>query len=237
MWSGPRNISTALMRAWENRPDTEVVDEPFYACYLARTGHDHPGRDAVLRAQATDAGVVIAALEQGRPPRGRIVYEKHMAHHIDASTEIGWIDSIDNAFLIREPRRMLASLLRVLPGARVEDTGLPQQLRLFARLRAAGATPPVIDSADILRDPARMLAALCQRLGVSFSDAMLSWPAGPRTSDGVWAPHWYAAVERSTGFTPYVEAAPEIPATHRDVLAQCEQLYAVLYASRLTGAD
>lgn len=225
------------MRAWEHRPDTEVVDEPFYAYYLARTGLAHPGREAVLAAQPTDAGAVIAALEARRPAAGRLVYEKHMSHHLDDSVSLDWLDEVENAFLIRAPRRMLASLLRVLPDARLEDTGLPQQLRLYEHVRARGAEPPVIDSADVLRNPARVLAALCERLGVPYTDAMLSWPAGPRASDGVWAPHWYAAVERSTGFAPYTESPARIAQDKLSVLAECERLYAHLYAHRLGGAD
>ena len=237
MWSGPRNISTALMRAWENRADTDVVDEPFYACYLARTGHDHPGRERVLAAQPIDWREVVAALEQARPAAGRIVYEKQMAHHIDGAVGLGWLEHIDNVFLIREPRRMLASLLRVLPQAGIDETGLPQQCRLFAHLRERGMTPPVIDSADVLRDPRGTLTALCGRLGVEFSEAMLSWPAGPRASDGVWAPHWYAQVERSTGFGPYRDEHPEIPRAKLDLLGECERHYADLYAHRLHGTN
>lgn len=226
------------MRSWENRPDTEVIDEPFYACYLARTGHRHPGRDLVLAAQPADWREVVEKLERGRPARGRIVYEKHMAHHLDAAVGLDWLEGVDSAFLIREPRRMLASLLRVLPDAGIDETGLPQQRRLFDHLCARrGAAPPVIDSADVLRDPRTMLGALCSRLDVPFSETMLRWPAGPRDSDGVWAPFWYGAVERSTGFAPYRDERPSIPTAKRELLSECEHIYSGLYAYRLHGGN
>ena len=234
MWSGPRNISTAMMRAWENRPDTSVIDEPFYAHYLAHTGRLHPGRDDVLAAQPTDWREVARGLLDTPGDDTAIVYQKHMTHHIDDGVGLDWLDGLVNCFLIRTPRNMLASLLRVLPDAGLEETGLPQQVRLYDAVRdKTGAAPPVIDSADVLRNPRDMLRALCDRLGVEFLDCMLSWPAGPRDSDGVWAPHWYASVERSTGFEPYRPAHPDIPADKLDVLAQCERLYSVLYRDRL----
>ncbi len=234
MWSGPRNISTAMMRAFENRPDTSVVDEPFYACYLARTGRIHPGRDAVLAAQPTDWRDVVRGLRDTAGNGTSIVYEKHMTHHIDDDIALDWLDEALHCFLIRAPRNMLASLLRVLPDAGLDDTGLPQQLRLYdAVCDKTGAPPPVVDSADVLRDPRAMLSALCDTIGIGFVDSMLSWPAGPRDSDGVWAPHWYASVWRSTGFAAYRPASPDIPEDKLEVLAQCERLYARLYQNRL----
>lgn len=234
MWSGPRNISTAMMRAWENRSDTIVVDEPFYACYLAQSGHDHPGRDEVMAALSCDWRTVISQLASPLPDGITIQYQKQMTHHLDDSVSLDWLDSVQNCFLIRRPRNMLASLLRVLPDAGIDETGLPQQRRLFEHVRAAtGVVPPVIDSADVLRDPAGTLATLCRALAVDFSEKMLHWPAGPRDSDGVWARFWYASVERSTGFAPYRQAEPEIPPAKNDVLAQCEEHYEVMAQYRL----
>ena len=226
------------MRAWENRADTVVIDEPLYAYYLYRTGRQHPGRDAVLAAQSNDWREVVAALQAPLPAGARIYYQKHMTHHVDASVALDWLAAMRNCFLIRRPRNMLASLLRVVPDAVLEDTGLPQQVRLFEYVcDRLEAVPAVIDSADVLRDPAGMMRALCAATGVDFSDSMLSWPAGQRDSDGVWAPHWYASVEKSTGFEPWRPAEPEVPQDKIDVLAQCEPLYARMAAHSLQPVD
>ena len=234
MWSGPRNISTALLRSWGNRPDTFVSDEPLYAHYLAETGLDHPGRDEILAAMETGWERVVAALT-GPVPEGRALwYQKHMAHHLLPGVGRAWLAGFRQAFLIRDPRAMLLSLDKVTPNPRLEDTGLPQQVELFDEVRrATGATPPVIDSRDVLEAPEPMLRALCDALGVAFTPAMLSWPAGRRDTDGVWAPHWYAQVEASTGFGPYVERDEPLPAHLEPVLAECLPIYRALYAVRL----
>ena len=237
MWSGPRNLSTALLRSWESRPDAAVVDEPLYAVYLAATGKDHPGRAAVLAAQPTDWRAVADALT-GPVPGGAVVwYQKHMAHHLLPHVGRAWLDdpSFRHALLIRDPAAMLVSLDRVTPGPALEDTGLPQQVELFERFAAAGAPPPVVDAADVLRDPEGVLWALCARLGVPFDPAMLAWAPGPRATDGVWAEHWYGAVERSTGFArPRAEAA-RVPDRLAPLLAEAEPLYRRLAAAKLTA--
>lgn len=234
MWSGPRNISTAMMRAWENRPDTAVVDEPLYAHYLKETGLDHPGREEVIAACETDWRKVAAFLT-GPIPRGRSIwYQKHMSHHLLAGIDREWLRGLRHAFLIREPKEMLDSLVRVMPRAGLEDTGLPQQVELFELVRSwTGRVPPVVDARDVLGDPRGVLSALCGALGVSFREEMLSWPPGRRESDGVWAPHWYAAVERSTGFQPHTEREIELPSSLRDLHDACRGLYERLHVHRL----
>lgn len=238
MWSGPRNISTALMRAWENRGDTIVTDEPFYAYFLRHSGRQHPGREDVLANQSSNWIDVVQSLNMALPAGYTIHYQKQMAHHLDLSVSLEWLDGMRNCFLIREPRNMLASLLKVVPDARLSDTGLPQQLRLFEYVcETLGATPPIIDSADVLRNPAGMMRALCQAVDVPFSEKMLSWPAGPRDSDGVWAPYWYASVEQSTGFAPWRPATPVIAQEKMNVLDQCRVLYAQMALHRLRPVD
>ncbi|MGD9802415.1 MAG: hypothetical protein AB7E81_07855 [Hyphomicrobiaceae bacterium] len=212
MWSGPRNISTAMMRAFENRSDTVVWDEPFYAAELAASGRDHPMREAVIAAGPTDPNVVVARLigplDTAKQSGATIFYQKHMTHHMLPQFPRAWIDQMANAFLIREPERVLASYTKAWEDVSLEAIGVPQQREIFDRVAdRLGAAPPVIDTADILADPEGVLAMLCERLGIPFSAAMLVWPAGRRDSDGVWAPVWYANVERSTGFGP-VEARP-----------------------------
>lgn len=231
MWSGPRTVSTALMRSFENRPDTAVVDEPLYGYYLARTGIDHPGRDEVIATMPTDWRSVLDGLTGCPLPDGISVhYQKHMTHHLLPEIDRGALAGLTHAFLIRDPRQLLASYARVRSQPTLADLGLEQQAEIF---RAFGG--PVIDAADILRDPPGALSALCAALGISFDPAMLSWPAGPRSTDGVWAPYWYDSVWRSTGFGPYrtAPAVDDLPADLEPLAAQCQPYYNELAAHRL----
>lgn len=205
MWSGPRNISTAMMRAFENRPDCVVWDEPFYAAELARSGRNHPMRDAVIAAGEIDPGRVVARilgpLDDPDKPDATIFYQKHMTHHMLDGFDRSWIARVRNAFLIRDPARVLASYTRTWEEVRLADIGYVQQSEIFDAIAdRLGHAPPVIEAADVLADPRGMLTALCGALAIPFRAEMLSWPAGRRRSDGVWAPAWYANVERSTGF-------------------------------------
>jgi hypothetical protein len=235
MWSGPRNISTAMMRSFGGRADCHVSDEPFYAHYLAHTGKDHPGRDEVVAHHETDWREVARALA-GPIPGGKAVwYQKHMSHHLLPHMGREWMLGLRHAFLIRAPTEMLASLARVLDAPALEDTGLPQQVDLYDWLVArTGRAPPVIDARDVLLDPRTTLARLCAALGIPFEDAMLHWPPGPRATDGIWAKHWYASVERSTGFEPYTPGTSDVPPRLHELLAQCELLYTRLHARRLS---
>ena len=210
MWSGPRNISTAMMRSFENRPDCAVVDEPFYAAYLAQTGLDHPMRAEVLASQPNDWRAVVDALEAEQPTA--VCYEKHMAHHMLPGFGLEWTAHCRNAFLIREPEAVLASYVAKRAEVTLDDIGVVRQRELFDReADRLGKAPPVVRGADVLADPEGMLTRLCGALGIHFDAAMLSWPAGRRDSDGVWAPAWYEAVERSTGFeAPERKAAPAL---------------------------
>ncbi len=206
MWSGPRNISTATMRSFENRPDCAVADEPFYAAYLAETGLDHPMRDEVLASQPQDWRMVAKALVEDAP--AAVFYQKHMTHHMLPDFGLDWTAACRNAFLIRDPAQVLASYVQKRAEVTLEDIGVVRQRELFDReADRRGAAPPVVEGADVLADPRGTLSALCGALGIPFREEMLAWPSGPRDSDGVWAPAWYEAVERSTGFS-----APERPA-------------------------
>jgi sulfotransferase family protein len=234
MWSGPRNISTAMMRAFGSRPDTVVCDEPLYAHYLAVTGVQHPGRDEVIAAQENDWRKVTESLTGPVPGGLAIWYQKHMAHHLLPVMGREWLDRLMHAFLIREPDEMLASLLRTYPQAGLADTGLPQQWEIFERVaERLGRAPPVVLSSDVLRDPRAMLTKLCESLGIAFLPAMLSWPPGRRDTDGIWAPHWYAAVEASTGFEPWRPRPVSLPETLRPLLVECRHWYEKLHQHRL----
>ena len=228
MWSGPRNISTAMMRSFGSRGDTVVVDEPLYAHYLAVTGLDHPGRDAVLAGQPNRWQDVAAALTGPVPGEAGVHYQKHMAHHLLPGIGREWLGALSHAYLIRDPAHVVASYARVRGEPALADLGYPQQVEIFR-----GYGGPVVDAADVLRDPAAVLRRLCAALGLDFDPAMLSWPSGPRASDGVWAPHWYAAVWASTGFAPYDPAPAEVPATLRPLVEAAQPYYDELAAHRL----
>lgn len=232
VWSGPRNISTALMRSWENRPDTTVVDEPLYAHYLYATGLDHPGWEEVIAAGETDWRKVVAALLGPVPEGTRVFYQKQMAHHMLAGIDRGWVTGLTNVLLIRDPREVVASYVRSRPDVAAEDLGLPQQIRLFDELETAGTPPPVIDARDFLLDPESYLRALCHHVGVAFTPRMLAWPPGRRDTDGVWGRYWYDAVWRSTGFAEYRSRDPRLEGHAAAVADQCLPMYERLHRAR-----
>ncbi|WP_246081715.1 HAD family hydrolase [Nocardioides litoris] len=228
MWSGPRNLSTAMMRSWGNRADCTVVDEPLYAAYLTTTGLDHPGRDEVIASQPTDWRAVCAELTAGAVGTP-LQYQKHMTHHLLPGIDRGALGGLQHAFLVRDPERVLTSYAKVREAPTLEDLGLPQQVELFERYGG-----PVVDAADVLRDPRATLGALCAVLDVAFDEAMLTWPAGPRETDGVWAPHWYAGVEASTGFGAESPGAGDsLPDHLQPLLERCRPCYDALAPYRL----
>ena len=230
MWSGPRTVSTAMMRAWENRPDTVVFDEPLYAFYLSSTGLDHPGRDEVIASQPVEWRAVLSSqASDPLPPGATIAYAKHMTHHVLPSVDLTAFAPFRHAFLIRDPRSLLASYARVRSAPTLADLGLRQQAWLFEEFGG-----PVIDSADLLAAPEAPLRALCAALGVPFSASMLSWPAGPRPGDGVWAPHWYDSVWRSTGFVPVPPGPPpDLDRSLEPLLGECLPYYERLRKNKI----
>lgn len=233
MWSGPRNISTAMMRAFENRPDTVVADEPLYAAYLARTGLDHPGREEVIASQPTDIATAVAGLSVPLPPGRCVHYSKHMAHHVSENMDLGWTLDFRNVLLIRDPAEVVASYVRTRDACELDDIGLRQQRWLLDLWDEHDVEVPVIDAGDFLREPEAYLRWLCDWLGIQFTDRMLSWPAGPRESDGVWAPHWYAAVWSSTGFEPWRPRETDLSDHNAAVADACRPIYAALHARRV----
>lgn len=232
VWSGPRNISTALMRAWGNRRDTVVIDEPLYAHYLEVTGLDHPGRDQVIAAGEVDWRKVVAALLGPVPDGVGVFYQKHMAHHLLPGIERRWIARLTNVLLIRDPRHVVASYVRSRADVTADDLGLPQQVRLYDELAAAGTPPPVIDARDFLGRPEPYLRAMCRHAEVDFAAGMLAWPPGPRDSDGVWGRYWYEAVWKSTGFAEYRPDSPQLSGPQAAVAEECLPLYERLHEAR-----
>jgi hypothetical protein len=232
VWSGPRNLSTALMYAFAARGDCAVVDEPFYAAYLAATGADHPMRDAVMASQPVDPAQVAQTLTA--PVAQPMFYQKHMAHHLLAQTPRAWMAECHHVLLIRHPARVIASYARKHPPHGLDDLGYPQLDALFDHLCATGQTPVVIDGTDIRAAPERALRALCAALGVAFKADMLNWPAGEKPFDGIWAPHWYGAVHRSTGFEGAEGPLPELSGEHARLAEAAMPLYARLAAHKIT---
>lgn len=232
MWSGPRNISTAMMRAFENRPDCRVVDEPFYGYYLQASGAEHPGREAIIAAMDCDWRRVARSLT-AQDPGSPVQYQKHMTHHILPEVDLAFTDDLLNCFLVREPARMIASYLKIRPRFVLEELGLPQQRDIYRYVAARSERPPlVLDAAEVLADPRRALGRLCAHAGIPFCEEMLRWPPGRRDSDGVWAPHWYSAVEASTGFEAPPVGEVEVPERYRGLLEEAEAIYSELRAAR-----
>ena len=196
-------MSTALMYSFAERDDTVVVDEPLYGHYLKVTGVEHPGRDEVIAAMDCDGNRVMRQLLERDVPCAENLFVKQMAHHL-VDIDTAFLEVTSNIFLIRDPEQMLPSLTIQLPQAGLDDTGLKKQWLLYEQLSDAGQTPAVIDSRELLLDPEGVLQGLCELIGLPWTDTMLSWNAGPRDEDGVWAPHWYHAVHKSTGFSRYV---------------------------------
>lgn len=225
MWSGPRNLSTAMMRSFENRPDTIVWDEPFYAAYLKDTRLSHPMAAEITREGNTDwRAVTTACLQQA--PHAEIFYQKHMTHHMLPAYDCNWIASVSNAFLIRDPARVVVSYAQKHPDISLSDIGLKQQMALFDLVcDLTGKAPPVVDATDIRNNPEGALRALCLALGIAYSVHMLSWPSGPRRSDGVWGAHWYGSVVRSTGFAPPEVSRPSVPDRHKSIVEEAMPLY------------
>jgi hypothetical protein len=231
VWSGPRNVSTALMYSFAQRADTRVVDEPLYAHYLRVTGADHPGRDLVLSAQEDDGRAVVRDVILGPADRPVVMF-KQMAHHL-IELDRAFLGRCVNVLLTREPEEMLTSLVENVPEPGMRDTGYAAQTQILSDLRAMGQDPPVLVAHRILQDPRGVLTRLCARVGIPFDEAMLAWEPGARPEDGIWAPFWYANVHRSRGFQPYRRKDARVPARLEPLLSECREHYAQLAASAL----
>lgn len=228
MWSGPRNLSTAMMYAFGARADFVASDEPFYAAYLAATGLDHPMREAVIAAGETNPSKVAASLLGPAPGQARHWYQKHMAMHMLPDFPLDWAETCVNVHLIRHPARVIASYVEKREAPTLDDIAFRRQAELYARFPG-----PVLDSADIRSNPRKMLEKLCAEIGLDFRPGMLSWPPGPKPFDGVWAPHWYTAVHRSTGFAGAEGPLPELAGQDADLARAAFPYYAQLLEKKL----
>ena len=234
MWSGPRNISTAMMRAWGNRPDALVVDEPFYAYYLKATGKKHPGAEEVIATGETDWRKVVAQLTSPFPIGKRIFFQKQMTHHLLPEVDREWLAGVTNCFLIRDPRQVIASYVKKREDPSLEDLGFVQQMEIFDFICARTNTvPAVVDARDVLENPERTLRLLCDAVGVEFRESMLSWAAGVRETDGIWAKYWYTEVARSNSFRPYRNRDHDVPERYGAIYERCRECYERLYQYKL----
>ncbi len=228
MVSGPRNMSTAIMYAFDNRSDTHGVDEPFYAYYLNKYPHVvHPGREDILRSQSSDANIVISQLQQSANNIDYL-FIKNMAHHINGF-DLTKLDNAKHVFLIREPLKLINSFAKVIVNPTIKDIGIKDEYVLFHHLKNRGISPVVLDSGDLLNEPKRVMTQLCEALDMDFSEEMLSWKAGPRVIDGVWAPYWYGSVHRSSGFKQQSTSREKMPDQYQPLLNEALPYYQSLY--------
>ena len=233
MWSGPRSISTALMRSFENRPDTFVTDEPFYAHYLHKTGIDHPFREEVMADGNTDWNSIADEITGPVPDGKTIWYQKHMAQHNLHGCDMKWVKKLTNCILIRHPREVMLSYLIKYEIKSIFQLGYPQQIDLFKLLRDMDTQTIILDAEDVLKNPEVALKLVCAKLSIPFFIEMLNWPAGRRKSDGIWGRHWYSSVEASTEFHPYAEKKGDLPSKYQGIYTACLESYQQLYSHRV----
>lgn len=235
LWSGPRNISTAVMYSFAQRSDTRVIDEPLYAHYLRVSEADHPGRATVLAAMDQDGERVVQEIILG-PSDRPILFMKQMAHHL-IELDRDFLNRTANILLIRDPEEVLRSLSRQLPKPQLQDTGLEVQAELCDYLDRIEQKVSIIDARELLLNPESVLRQLCIELEIPYDSAMLTWPPGARSEDGVWAPYWYETVHRSSGFMAYEPKSSPFPKFLEPLLEECKPYYAALYTRSIRSSS
>ena len=225
MWSGPRNISTALMRSFENRPDTFVSDEPFYAYFLVQTGYQHPGWEEIIKSQNSNKSQIIKYLINETHKNKSVWYQKHMTHHLLDEDDYSWIKKIKNCFLIRHPKDVLLSYIQKNDLIESNDLGYPAQLRLFNYVKNSNNKILVIDAKNLSSNPEIILKKICKKINISFTKRMLNWPKGRRNSDGIWEKIWYKNVKYSTSFNKILNKEYEIPKKYNQIYNECLEIY------------
>ncbi|MBU6167859.1 MAG: hypothetical protein KGQ86_02395 [Bacteroidetes bacterium] len=233
VWSSPRNVSTAFMYSFGERPDVQAFDEPLYAHYLLRTKSvaNHPARELIIERQLNDGKDVVDQVILGKAEKN-ILFFKQMTHHL---VEMDWsfMTKTRNILLIRNPREIIASYSKVIPNPTIDDIGVALQQKLFLFLKDSNALTAVVDARDLLSNPGAMLEKICALCQIPYLPDMLHWPSGPKSYDGIWAPHWYSEVHQSTGFKPFVEKQTILP-DHLEPLAEaCAPYYATLIENTL----
>ncbi|HEY0743557.1 MAG TPA: sulfotransferase family protein [Chryseosolibacter sp.] len=220
--SGPRNISTAMMYSFAQRSDTTVLDEPFYAVYLEKSGALHPGRDEVLKSQSTSEDVVRSMIVNHTT--SPVLFIKNMAHHMEVM-EKPFFDNSVNIFLIRNPKQIIASYAQVIEKPVMRDIGIEYQSKLFEQLARENNKVIVLDTGRVLQNPETVLKKLCDAAGIPFESSMLHWKKGPKPYDGVWASHWYTNVHNSTGFEKQNTSERVLPAHLQTLYEQARGYY------------
>ena len=233
MWSGPRNISTALMRSFGNRMDCFVSDEPLYAYYLNETKLDHPLNDEIIKSGETNFKKIVTYLNGNIPKSKDIWYQKHMSHHILDNNNLDWILKFKNCILIRDPKEVIISYSKKHKLFNIRQIGFPQLYEIYKKLKNNNITPTVIDSNDIISNPEKFLKILCERLNVSFESRMLKWPKGRRQTDGIWGEYWYENVESSTGFKPFYNKKMKLLKEHKIIYEESMYFYDYLFSKKI----
>ena len=234
MWSGPRNISTALMRSFENRSDCFVSDEPFYSYFLYKTGLKHPLSNEIIKSGLIKYNEIVKYITGPIPSSKSIWYQKHMAHHILEGEDLDWIKRMKNCLLIRHPNDVILSYLKKNDINSIQQLGYLQQIEIYKMLtKEMGTSPIIIDAQDLLKKPKKMLRQICKNLKIKFDDKMLLWPSGTRETDGIWGKYWYKQVEASTGFKPYIKTNKIIPHKYKILYNECMKYYDFLYQHRI----
>jgi len=236
MWSGPRNVSTALMRSFENRDDTFVWDEPLYSYYLKETGKTHPIGKEIINTYSFDLNEIIKNISKDYGTK-KIHYQKHMAHHILEKTPIDWIKFGINCFLIRHPKEVISSYIKKNKLIESFDIGFPNQFRIFKRVIDLNQNLIVINAKDLLNNPTNILQKLCNKLNISYDNKMLNWPKGPRDSDGIWSKFWYGSVNQSSGFEIHKNQEFKIPSKYTDIYKECLEIYSELNSYSLNNEN
>ena len=234
MWSGPRNISTALMRSFENRSNCFVSDEPFYSYFLHKTRLKHPLRDEIIKSGLIDYNEIIKYITGPIPSSKKLWYQKHMAHHILPGLDMNWIKNMRNCLLIRHPSEVILSYSKKNEINSIQQLGYSQQIGIYKMLSEEIGNPPIIiDAQDLLQEPKKMLINICENLRIKFDEKMLSWPLGSRETDGIWGEYWYKQVEDSVGFKPYIKTDRIIPSKYQIIYDKCMRHYDFLYQNRI----
>ena len=223
MWSGPRNLSTALMRSFENREDTNVWDEPLYAYYLKETKKNHPFARDIIQMYETNIDKLINSIS--KKTKDQHSYQKHMTHHILTSTPLNWIEKGVNCFLIRDPKEVILSYIKKNVLNNSDDIGFPMQIKLFNLVKSFGIRPIIINANDLSLNPKKNLSILCKKLDIPFSEKMLSWPKGKRESDGIWEKVWYKNVKASKNFEKLDKKYEKIPNRYKNIYSECLDIY------------
>ena len=232
-WSGPRNISTALMRSWSSRKDTFVTDEPFYAYYLKETKLKHPMHREIITKYSSNYNEIIKYLTNKIPDNRKIWYQKHMAHHLLDLNNIEWINNFKNCILLRHPKEVISSFSKKSKLSSVEELGYPQQYEIIRFLKKNNKSYTIIDSSELLKNPEKVLAAWCKKNNIKFDISMLKWEKGNHNNDGIWWESWYDNVIKTTGFQKYEKKDISIENKYDSIYNESMKYYNYLIEEKL----